>query len=258
MNRVQVEAGQRPCLPCILATHQRAPLSDDTHRGHVLPLMPASVGRVWTVIEPVADLPAGTSVRLYDSVMNADATDVPIEIEHAWWLMMVLGPTNPGPFFVHEETRPLGTDPAAPPAFLGAVDLDDPDHRASASGWSPRTPRELATACVESAAAEGFELELRPDTPLVPDEAFPFDTYAPTLTGRGGWADVDSFVTRWADAGCRWVNLRFGIEPDGSAIVRYEAKPDGWPNEDGAPPQMNGGFDPPAHRVLQRVGSVDG
>lgn len=110
------------------------------------------------------------------------------------------------------------------------------------SYWGNR-PAKLAVACVEHAKSHGLELVLRPDTPVIPMEDFPFDRYTPVLTGRTTWADIDSFVRRLGDVGCGWVNLRFAIESDGRAIVRYEAKPAGEPLPDGGIPGSNGGFD---------------
>jgi hypothetical protein len=63
------------------------------------------------------------------------------------------------------------------------------------------------------------------------------------LTERSTWASVESFVRYLGDVGCAWVNLRFAIERDGTAKVRYEAKPDGEPLADGGIPACNGGFD---------------
>src|SRR6185295_6882268 len=40
--------------------------------------------------------------------------------------------------------------------------------------WGSR-PDELAAHCAEHAATHGFRLVLQPDTPVVPDERFPFD-----------------------------------------------------------------------------------
>lgn len=256
MNRVQIENGQRPCLPCQTAARRRPPLPEDTHGRHVLPILPSSIGRIWKVVDPVAGLPAGTLLRLYDVCVEVDSVDVQIEIQEVWWLMMALGPTNAGTYFVDRRIQNLDTDHATPPDFLEEIDPDPPGD--ATTGSPTRTADDLATECVEMAAVAGFDLVLRPQTPIIPDEAFPFASYPPTLTRRGTWGELDALLARWSDAGCRWVNLRFGIERDGSAIVRYEAKPDGWPNEGGTPPQLNGGFDPPAHRVLQRVGPVRG
>ncbi len=88
-----------------------------------------------------------------------------------------------------------------------------------------------------------MSLVLRPDTPVIPDEGFPFDHYAPVLAERATWADIEGLVRRLGDVGCGWVNLRFAIDSNGVAVVRYEAKPDGEPLPDGGIPACNGGFD---------------
>jgi hypothetical protein len=108
--------------------------------------------------------------------------------------------------------------------------------------WGGR-PDELAAHCVEHAATHGLALVLQPDTPVVPDETFPFDAYDPVLTESTTWSEIETFVRNLGDVGCGWVNLRFAIEADGSAMVRYEAKPDGEPLPDGGIPGCNGGFD---------------
>jgi hypothetical protein len=108
--------------------------------------------------------------------------------------------------------------------------------------WGSR-PDELAADCVEHAATHGFLLVLQSDTPVVPDEAFPFHRYDPVLTESTTWSEIQTFVRYLGDVGCGWVNLRFAIETNGTATVRYEAKPDGQPLPDGGIPACNGGFD---------------
>jgi len=104
-------------------------------------------------------------------------------------------------------------------------------------------PDELAAHCVASAADDGFPLLLRPDTPVIPDERFPFWRYRPVLTERSTWSQIEALARYWGDIGCDWVNLRFAIDDKGDAVVRYEAKPDGEPLDDGHIPAFNGGFD---------------
>jgi hypothetical protein len=120
----------------------------------------------------------------------------------------------------------------------------EPDGRTYLSG----RPQELALRSVAHAATHAQSLVLRPDTPVIPDEGFPFDTYVPVLSERTTWQDVEAFVRRLGDVGCNWVNLRFTIDGDGAALVRYEAKPDGVPLPDGGIPAINGGFD--CHRLM--------
>jgi hypothetical protein len=102
--------------------------------------------------------------------------------------------------------------------------------------WGSR-PDELAAVCVQQAARDGFALALHPDTPVVPDEFFTW------LVERTTWADIEGLVRRLGDVGCAWVNLRFAFQDDGTALVRYEAKPDGEPLPNGGIPACNGGFD---------------
>ena len=106
-------------------------------------------------------------------------------------------------------------------------------------------PSELAAYCVAYAADEGFTLLLRPDTPVIPDERFPFWMYRPVLTERSTWSQIEALARYWGDIGCDWVNLRFAIDDKGDAVVRYEARPDGEPLDDGHIPAFNGGFDGP-------------
>jgi hypothetical protein len=103
-------------------------------------------------------------------------------------------------------------------------------------------PDELARLCVADAVRDGFDLDLRPYTPVIPDEHFA------QLTERTTWAEIEALVRHLSDIGCSWVNLRFAIEEDGSALVRYEANPSGAPNDGGWIPACNGGFD--AHRLM--------
>lgn len=78
---------------------------------------------------------------------------------------------------------------------------------------------------------------LRPETPVVPDERFRDRNLAADI-----WAEIDDLHRRWAEIGCAWVNLRFGVD-DGVAIIRVEANPDGQPLPDRGLPACNGGFD---------------
>jgi hypothetical protein len=83
---------------------------------------------------------------------------------------------------------------------------------------------------------------LRADTPVLPAEGFPFHAFIPRLTERTRWADIEAFVLRLGDVGCAWVNLRFSVTDDGSAVVHYEAKPGGTPLPSGSIPGLHGGF----------------
>ena len=112
--------------------------------------------------------------------------------------------------------------------------------------WGNR-PDELAALCIAQAAGQGFALVLRPDTPVIPDERFPFEAYRPVLTEAGTWSEIDALARYWGDVGCGWVNLRFSIDDHGRATVRFEAKPDGEPLPGGGIPAFNGGFD--GHRL---------
>jgi hypothetical protein len=105
-------------------------------------------------------------------------------------------------------------------------------------------PDEFAAICVKQATEDGFTLELKPDTPVFPDEQFTW------LTERTTWAGIETLVRHLGDVGCRWVNLRFGLDDAGAALVRYEAKPDGEPLPDAGIPACNGGFD--SHRLMSR------
>jgi hypothetical protein len=101
----------------------------------------------------------------------------------------------------------------------------------------------LATVSVESAARSGFVLTLTPETPVVPDEDHPW------LTKRGTWGDLGILIRHWTEIGCDWVNLEFGLDEQGAAVVRYEAKPEGEPLPDGRLPAFNGGFNHVRRRV---------
>lgn len=73
---------------------------------------------------------------------------------------------------------------------------------------------------------------------MVPDE------YFPQLTERGTWGDIEVLVRHWAATGCAWVNLRFALDDEGRALIRYEARPQGEPlRPAGRLPAFNGGFD---------------
>jgi hypothetical protein len=109
-------------------------------------------------------------------------------------------------------------------------------------------PDDLAARCIEHATEHGFALALHPDTPVIPDEGFPFGHNAPVLTERATWAAIEGLVRRLGDVGCSWVNLRFAMDSGGRAVVRYEAKPDAEPLAHGSIPALNGGFD--CHRLI--------
>lgn len=111
--------------------------------------------------------------------------------------------------------------------------------------------RALAYAFVRHAAAEGYDLVLLPETPVVPDELFT------RLTKRATLGGLEEMIDHWTRTGSDWVNLRFGIE-DGATIIRYECRERGDPLDPGQTPSINGGFD--LHRqigqmaFLRRVG----
>ena len=104
-------------------------------------------------------------------------------------------------------------------------------------------PDALAEVCVAQAARDGFTLALTPETPVVPDERHPW------LTECGTWGDIEALVRHWTATGCDWVNLRFGLDEEGRALVRYEARPADEPlTPAGRLPAFNGGFD--THRLM--------
>ena len=103
-------------------------------------------------------------------------------------------------------------------------------------------PREMAAHAAAHAAEHGFHLELHPDTPVLVHELFGGRGIA-----SGTWGEIDSLLRKWADIGCTWVNLRFGLD-GGHAIVRVEANPWGESLPDGGLPACNGGFD--CHRLM--------
>lgn len=107
-------------------------------------------------------------------------------------------------------------------------------------------PEELAKLCVEHAATEGFVLELKAETPVIPDEHHTW------LHDHGTWGEINSLMRRLGDAGCSWVNLRFALDEGGEALVRYEANPPplGEPLPEGRLPACNGGFD--CQRLMSR------
>jgi hypothetical protein len=113
--------------------------------------------------------------------------------------------------------------------------------------YSGSRPDECAARCVEQAAEDGFALALQPDTPVIPDESHTW------LVERTTWADIEGLVRRLGDVGCPWVNLRFALQDDGTALVRYEGKPGGEPLPDGGIPACNGGFDRPSPYVVRGV-----
>jgi hypothetical protein len=91
---------------------------------------------------------------------------------------------------------------------------------------NPRAGPEKEAARIASAfAKDGRHLVLMPDTPIIPDG------HENTLAGT--WGDLDALVRHWAQIGCEWVNLSFSIEPDGRALVRYDANPSDAPLEPG-------------------------
>lgn len=111
------------------------------------------------------------------------------------------------------------------------------ERRADGRRYAGRRPDEAAADAMASAAVHGYALELRPETPVVRDEHFLERNIA-----TGTWREIDALHGLWADAGCGWVNLRFGIE-GGGAIVRVEANPTGAPFAEGALPDLLPGFD---------------
>lgn len=116
------------------------------------------------------------------------------------------------------------------------------ERRADGRRYGGRRPFEAAAEAIGHASSEGFALELRPETPVIPDEA-----HLERGIAAGIWQEIDGLHGSWADAGCHWVNLRFGID-DGAAIVRVEANPTGSPLPDGVLPDLLPGFD--CHRLL--------
>ena len=123
--------------------------------------------------------------------------------------------------------------------------------------WSARVAP-LAAACMEHATQDGFDLVLRPDTPVIPDPRC-----LPPQDLCGTWGEIETLFRGWAATGCRWVNLRFVIAPGGDALIRYEVRPEGAPLRPGRVTYANGGFDceqllsPEEFRRLHPAGNAD-
>lgn len=102
--------------------------------------------------------------------------------------------------------------------------------------------RLTARYALEHAASDSYDVTLDADTPIVPDEHFP------DLAWRGTWSAIGELLAHLRESGARWVNLRFGLDPDGSLLVRYESRffPD--PLDDPRVPMVTGGFD--CHRLM--------
>jgi len=113
--------------------------------------------------------------------------------------------------------------------------IDEPTDDASA--WRKGAER-VAASCVKHAAAHGISLELRPDTPVIPDERC-----IPEQHLRGTWGEIDHLFRWWTRTGCRWVNLRFSLNDDSVVTIRYEVQPEGVPLRPGRITYANGGFD---------------
>jgi hypothetical protein len=111
----------------------------------------------------------------------------------------------------------------------------------SLAEWQAQLDR-LARDCIVHMAEHGWTLALRPETPVVPD--MPFGE----LLGPTTWADVDDLARRLGACEAGWVNLRFGLLNDGSAIVRYEANIDPQVDFGIGYPWCNGGAD--CHRSM--------
>jgi hypothetical protein len=96
----------------------------------------------------------------------------------------------------------------------------------------------VAAACAEHAATHGLHLDLRPDTPVVPDVRC-----LPEQHLRGTSGEFDRLFRWWTQSGCRWVNLRVSVDDQGSIEIRYEVQPEGAPLRPGRVTYANGGFD---------------
>jgi hypothetical protein len=96
----------------------------------------------------------------------------------------------------------------------------------------------VAAASVEHAASHGLQLDLRPDTAVIPDARS-----VPEQHLRGTWGEIDRLFRWWTQSGCRWVNLRFSIDNEGVVEIRYEVQPEGAPLRPGRVTYANGGFD---------------
>lgn len=104
---------------------------------------------------------------------------------------------------------------------------------------------ETARYALEHAAGDGHNVKLDADTPVVPDEHFP------DLTWRGTWSGIGELLVHLRESGARWVNLRFGFQPDGSLLVRYESRFFPEPLDDPRVPGVTGGFD--CHRLMSHA-----
>jgi hypothetical protein len=89
-----------------------------------------------------------------------------------------------------------------------------------------------------AAEEHGFRLDLRPETPVVVDEH-----HLDRGLASGIWGEIDGLTRRWGDVGAAWVNLRFGLDDHGRAIIQVEANHSGEALPDGGIPACNGGFD---------------
>ena len=140
------------------------------------------------------------------------------------------------------------------------ADPDEPAFRLVGARLFPQGPDELTDAMLRaldmganamaSAAREGFDLRLRPETPVIPGDEDPPAPGDQVMTRSATWFTLGSLIPGWAAVGCSWINLRFGIEEDGSSIIRYEGHPSGHPILAGTTPAFNGGFD--LHRLVPR------
>jgi hypothetical protein len=111
-------------------------------------------------------------------------------------------------------------------------------------------PARVAASCIAAAARYGFTLAPTPETPVEPEEGHPW------LTQRGTWGRMDTMVLYGAAIGCAWVHLRFAIDDQRRALVRYEAKPAGEPLPDWRLSARTVGFDRPASSAGPRCQSA--
>ena len=96
----------------------------------------------------------------------------------------------------------------------------------------------MASVCAEHAGSHGVHMELRPDTPVIPDARC-----VPEQHLRGTWGEIERLFRWWTQSGCRWVNLRFAVDPEGGVTIRYEVQPEGAPLRPGRVTYASGGFD---------------
>jgi len=147
--------------------------------------------------------------------------------------------------------------PSRPHATLTSV-KDASDQPIEGPAYWSAWVAPLAVACVEHAAKDGFRLVLLPDTPVLPDARC-----LPPQHLSGTWGEIETLFLHWAAVGCRWVNLRFVVEPGGDALIRYEVRPEGAPLHPGRVTYANGGFDceqllsPAEFRRLHPAGNAD-